>query len=431
MTGLPSDWGSVALGSLEARGLLVIRNGFSCGDHSADSSGVAHLRPFNVTEDCRLSFTQMKYIAAQPGFEDYTLQSDDILYNNTNSEELVGKCAHWAKVGGGHVLSNHMTILRLKPDIDLSPRFLNFYLFWLWQSGGARMLCRRHVNQASIGLERLRQIEVPLPPRDEQDRICDLLGIVLRSTEVQEDLVATTSALKASAMAQFFQHGLRGAALADTELGPLPANWRVVKLGAISKVGNGSTPSRSNEEYWRDGTIPWITSTKVHDVIIDEADEFVTEVARRECHLPLVPRDSLVVAITGQGKTLGNAAILRLDTCINQHLAYIRFSLPSIHPEFFLFYLQSRYQYFRQVSSAGGSTKGALTCGFLAGMSVPLPPIDEQQEIAETLLRLTQRQRIADRCKGTYSGLFRTLLHEVMTGSLRISSATVPEVLHA
>jgi type I restriction enzyme S subunit len=84
----------------------------------------------------------------------------------------------------------------------------------------------------------------------------------------------------------------------------------VVRLGDIAKIGNGSTPKRTNEAYWEGGHIPWITSTKIHEVIISRADEFVTETAFRECHLPLVPRKSIVVAITGQGKTLGNAALL-------------------------------------------------------------------------------------------------------------------------
>jgi type I restriction enzyme, S subunit len=131
-----------------------------------------------------------------------------------------------------------------------------------------------------------------------------------------------------------------------------------------------------------------------------------------------VGRDSIVVAITSQGKTLGNAAILGLDTCINQHLAYIHLENASLHPQFVLFYLKSRYQYLRSVSSAGGSTKGALTCGFLGRMTVPVPPLDEQAAIAGLLAASQTKQKSLERETTLLDELFRAMLEELMTGRL-------------
>lgn len=431
MSDFPGEWASVSLGSLEDRDLLSIRNGFSCGDHSSDPSGLAHLRPFNVTEDCRLSFGQMKFIPVRTDIDEFTLRSGDVLYNNTNSEELVGKCAYWPGKPGNFVLSNHMTILRLAPESGLDPRFLTYYLFWFWRSGEARTLCRRHVNQASIGLERLRQIDAPLPPVEAQEQIVRVLSNLQSSFEVELTTCDKLAALKSATMAKLFREGLRGEPLKQTEIGEIPESWEVARLGDIARIGNGSTPKRTNEAYWKDGHIPWITSTKIHDVVITGADEFVTEDALRECHLPMVPRKSLVVAITGQGKTLGNVALLEIDTCINQHLAYVQFQNPSARPEFYLFFLQSLYPFFRQVSSAGGSTKGALTCGLIANLKVPFPSREEQQQIAELLLLLTRRHMIATKRSEALSTLFGAALTQLMTGGIRIKDLDVAEVSHA
>src|SRR5205823_10487115 len=87
----------------------------------------------------------------------------------------------------------------------------------------------------------------------------------------------------------------------------------------------------------------------------------------------------------GQGKTLGHAAILDLDTCMSQHLAYIKFNRSDVVPEFVLAFLQRQYAHFRQVSIAGGSTKGALTCAFLKGYPLPFPLVEEQREVAHAL----------------------------------------------
>jgi len=206
----------------------------------------------------------------------------------------------------------------------------------------------------------------------------------------------------------------------ETEVGEIPEHWEVVRLGEVAKIGNGSTPKRTNPAYWKSGTVPWLTSGKVHERIIRQADEFVTQLAREECHLPLVRKGSIVVAITGQGKTLGNAALVTFDTCVNQHLAYVQFRVPGIVPEFVLAFLQRQYEDLRQASRAGGSTKGALTCGFLANYPVPLLPIEEQREIARIASALDCKTQAEEQRKAALQALFETMLHQLMTGQVRV-----------
>ncbi|WP_291990784.1 restriction endonuclease subunit S, partial [Luteitalea sp.] len=156
----------------------------------------------------------------------------------------------------------------------------------------------------------------------------------------------------------------------------------VVPLGELGKIGNGSTPKKSVPEYWDGGTFPWLTSAKVYDSEIRGADHFVTPIALRECHLPVLSPGAVLVAITGQGKTLGHCAELRIEATINQHLAYVQTDTERILPQFLRYYLETQYDYLRQVASGGGSTKGALTCAFLRTLQVPVPSLAEQRDIA-------------------------------------------------
>ena len=103
-------------------------------------------------------------------------------------------------------------------------------------------------------------------------------------------------------------------------IGNLPRHWEVWKLGHVGSIGNGSTPSRTNPAYWTNGSIPWLNSSVVNQHEVSEADQFVTDLAVRERHLPLVKRGSVLVGITGQGKTRGQAAVLSLDATVSQHL---------------------------------------------------------------------------------------------------------------
>lgn len=118
-------------------------------------------------------------------------------------------------------------------------------------------------------------------------------------------------------------------------LGEIPEHWKVSRLGFLGKIGNGSTPDRSNLSFWKDGSIPWLNSSKVNEGIVNYADQFVTQEAVNKCHLPIVRENSLILAITGEGKTRGTVAISKIKTTINQHLAYIYLTSNKIYLEFF------------------------------------------------------------------------------------------------
>ncbi|MBI5791840.1 MAG: restriction endonuclease subunit S [Rhodocyclales bacterium] len=263
-------------------------------------------------------------------------------------------------------------------------------------------------------------LPILVPPLPEQKKIAHILSTVQRAIEAQERIIQTTTELKKALMHKLFTEGLRNEPQKQTEIGPVPESWELVKLGSLAKVGNGSTPKRANEAYWEGGTIPWLNSTKIHDRFITEADQFVTPQAVRECHLPRVAPNSLLIAITGQGKTLGNSAITRIETCINQHLAYAQFHAAKIVPDFVLWFVQTRYEYFRAIAHGGGSTKGALTCGFLKTLPIPVPSRAEQEVIATTFQTLEDKQHFAVRKQAALQDLFRTLLHQLMTAKTRV-----------
>jgi type I restriction enzyme S subunit len=280
---------------------------------------------------------------------------------------------------------------------------------------------KRGATIKGITRDCLEQIRLNVPPLPEQKKIAHILSTVQRAIEAQERIIQTTTELKKALMHKLFTEGLRQEPQKQTEIGPVPESWEVVELGTLAKVGNGSTPKRANKAYWEGGTIPWLNSTKIHDRFITEADQFVTPQAVKECHLPKVLPNSLLIAITGQGKTLGNSAITRIATCINQHLAYAQFHAAKIVPDFVLWFMHTRYDYLRSIAHGGGSTKGALTCGFLKTLPIPVPSRAEQEEIATAFQTIEDKQVCAARKQAALQDLFRTLLHELMTAKIRVT----------
>ena len=302
-------------------------------------------------------------------------------------------------------------------------RYLAFYLKTSWVQ--ADLVQRaRGVTIKGVPREDLATIEVAAPPLAVQRRIAAILDQAAERVVTEDRLVATTRELKQAAMRQLFARGLEGEERKDTVIGAVPRTWEVVELGTLGQIGNGSTPKRTNPQYWTSGAIPWLTSAKVYDRVITKANEFVTSLAVSECHLPTVAPGSLLIAITGQGRTLGNVAISAIETTVSQHLAYVTIKQPRVRANFLRHYLGSRYEFLRSLGQAGGSTKGALTCAGLKAISVPIPPMSEQTAIEHVLDAIDQSLLSHERRETLLRALFDTLLNDLMAGRLR-----VPDIL--
>jgi type I restriction enzyme S subunit len=269
------------------------------------------------------------------------------------------------------------------------------HLRWLFYTLQTLNLDEGSDEAAVPGLNRDKayQKEILIPPLSEQRAIAAYLDRETTRLDVliaaKEELLTLLAEKRRALISHAVTRGLNPAApLRDSEvewLGEIPAHWDPVRVKHLAQLGNGSTPLRDNKTYWQDGTFPWLTSTMVNDDIIGEPTQFVTETALRECHLPIVQPNSVLVAITGQGKTRGKAAVLRYPATINQHLAFISPQVNNLSPEFLQLFLTSSYEVLRVISEGMGSTRGALTIEQLGEFFVPVPPLAEQEQIVSTV----------------------------------------------
>lgn len=264
---------------------------------------------------------------------------------------------------------------------------------WLGELLRAMELNQYSVSAAQPGLsvETIAALRVPIPPLKEQRAIADYLD---RETarldalvEAKELVLGLLAEKRRSLISSVVTRGLDTRAPLRASgipwLGHIPVNWQIWKLGHIAVVGNGSTPNRDNQEFWLGGSIPWLNSSVVNQDEVTAADQFVTDVAVRECHLPLVRSGSVLVGLTGQGKTRGQAVVLSFDATINQHLAFVTPSADRLDTWYLRWALHAAYEFLRSISDDAGGTKGALTCEEVAALRVPVPPIAQQRAIAD------------------------------------------------
>lgn len=186
--------------------------------------------------------------------------------------------------------------------------------------------------------------------------------------------------------------------------------------------------------FWSGGTYPWLNSSHVNRGFIDSADQFVTISALRECHLPKVAAGSVLIAITGQGRTRGTSAVLGFEATINQHIAYITPRVPVVTAKYLHLSLVAAYSTLRSISDDSGSTKGALTCEDLKRFKLAVPPIAEQERLVEAIATETKAANTAIARTEREIALmqeYRTrLTADLVTGKLDVheAAAKLPEL---
>ncbi len=251
----------------------------------------------------------------------------------------------------------------------------------------------------SMKFSDIKRLPILAPSTEEQTAIATFLdretakidGLIAE----QEKLIALLAEKRQATISHAVTKGLNpDAPMKDSGvewLGEVPAHWRTCPLKLLSRIGNGSTPNRENPAYWAEDGFPWLNSSVVNQEEVTQAEQFVTELALKECHLPIVSPPVALVGITGQGKTRGMATRLGFTATVNQHLAYIKPDESLLTLSYLLIVLESAYEHLRTESDGAGSTKGAITCEQLGRLRVPLPPTEEQLIVTKFLKIETAR----------------------------------------
>ena len=170
---------------------IDLQPGFARQPKSGENS-MPQLRTNNVSPEGRIDLSLVKAVpTSKREIERYSLLKGDILFNNTNSVTLVGKTAFFDLDSKHFLFSNHMTRIRVN-EVIADPRFIARYLYWIWKTGGFRMMVTRWVNQAAINKTMLGSVNIQLPPISEQRRIVEILdqADALRKKRVEADAKA-------------------------------------------------------------------------------------------------------------------------------------------------------------------------------------------------------------------------------------------------
>lgn len=374
--------------------LVDITSGFACARSKAVSQGLLHLRPYNIDVNGNIDLSQVIYIPDDyvNNVESYYLQTGDILFNNTNSFELVGKSA-LIKEPIICAFSNHITRLRIVDTSRLDPVWLLIYLRKLFADGYFSANSNRWIGQVGFAASKLSQLDIPLPPLETQQRTVlrleTLLGEVKSARELQVKIEEDTEQLLDAFFAETFSDA---------------NGWENHPISKFADVKGGKRLPKGEKFAEGQTEFPYLRVVDFKDFsIYKESLKYLTPEIQQRIRRYTISKDDIYISIAGTIGLVGTIPPELDGSNLTENAAKIVFRpeyKEKIDPKFIAYYLASPHgkQQIKKYTMAAGQPKLALIR--IQTIEVPLPDINIQKNIVNRIDLI--RQEIIEMQRAQY-----------------------------
>lgn len=380
------NWPIVAL-----RDVADIAAGFTLGRKTKDTEliNVPYLRVANV-QDGSLALVDVKTImATQREIEKWRLRKGDLLLTEGGDLDKLGRGACWQEQLPLCIHQNHIFRVRL-PENAYDHDFVSLQVGSPYGKAYFLAHAKKTTGIASINQQVLGSFPLRSPTRRQQQLIASTLKAQLAEAEKARQAAQTQLAditlLRARTLQAIF-----------SELDTAPRKT----LGDHATTMSGVTPSRADKAYWHPAEIPWVKTGEVTFAPITTTEEAISTKALAECSLALLPPKTVLIAITGEGKTRGRSAVLEIPATTNQHSVAV---LPNLtwESDFLQLWMQSSYLDLRELSEGRGGSRSALSGAQIKALQVPAPDKVKQRDIVQRVkAALTTIDAMEHACKGS------------------------------
>ncbi|MDO9227016.1 MAG: restriction endonuclease subunit S [Pseudomonadota bacterium] len=394
---LPESWVEMTVGKVVAD----LQPGFAQKPGDDDEGMTPQIRTHNVSPEGKITLDGIKHVSASAKeLGRYMLDRGDVVFNNTNSEEWVGKTAVFDQ-DGEYVFSNHMT--RLRADKALVHQdYLAGYLHLLWSMGYSKTRAKRWVSQAGIESSALASFKLPLPTLSEQQRIVDVLRQVEALGKCRSDTHATIATLTLEYYAKLF-----GDVFSNDKA------WATKKISQISDIVRGSSPRPQGDPRLFGGPVPRLmVSDLTRDGLWVDATTDSLTIEGAKSSRPM-PAQSVVMAVSGAP---GLTAILNHDACIHDGFVGLRDLHPDLLPEFVAFTLNLLRA--KNDQQAVGAVFRNLTSDQVKAIPITLPPLILQKQFQSFLFQVKSIQQDIARSTELLQKLSASVCVDAFTGLL-------------
>lgn len=300
--------------------------------------------------------------------------------------------------------SAHALVLRANPEV-IEPQLFPFFLH-------SNLFMNRAIDisvgslSPTINWGTLKHQEFKIPPQIQQRDLANLLWGSDELLKIKKFTEIKLKVLLDSSKKSSFDYGY------GNYSAELPPGWVMLKVKEFSKVQAGSTPLRSNKNFFDGGTTPWLKTLDLNNGLIFKTEEKVTDLAIEKTSCKIKPVNTVLVAMYGGYNQIGRTGLLKIPSATNQAVAAIEVDEDIINPEYLLHLLNAKIDYWKKVAISSRKDPN-ITKNDVENFPVPIPPRDMQDEIVDSINLIISTVQDAQRNVCDFKRLQSNLIDEV------------------
>jgi len=423
---LPKEWEIINLDEI-----IDLKRGISWRKEEAnkEGNGIPVIGIPNIKENGIIDFIDTYFLTKDIPV-DKMLRINDILFvGSSGSIKNIGRNVLIREIQKNKFTYASFTFLGRVDPLKANSE----YIFYLLNS--PMVDYNKYARRASDGKYNFQltqfknEQKLPLPPLPEQQRIADVLSAVQEAKEKTEAVIDATKALKKSMMKHLFTYGpvspeeAENVPLKETEIGKVPEEWKVVKLGEVTEKAKQKDPRRDSSNEFKYVDVSAISNDALK---ITSYSEFLGKDAPHRARKAIQTDDIIFATVRPYLKRIAivpenlNGQIVSTAFCV------IRCKKQIANP-YYIFYTVSLDNFVNSVTeNQRGSSYPAVTDKDILNQYVPLPPLPVQQKIASILSAIDAKIEAEENKKQALEELFKTLLDNLMTAKIRVNHLEVP-----
>ena len=396
---IPEDWEVKRLGN------LVHNVEYGSSAKSKVSGRIPVLRMGNL-QGGRLNWESLVFTDDDKEIKKYELRYNDVLFNRTNTVDLVGKTSIY-KGEQPAIFAGYLIRINRRDDL-LDAGYLNYILNTTFAKRYGALVLSIAVGQANINGVKLKSYPIPIPPTiTEQEAIATALSDADALIESMDRLIAKKRDIKQGAMQELLTGKKR--------LPGFSGKWEVKRLGELAKIQRGASPRPIDSPVWFDDNslIGWV---RISDVT--RSGMFLNETTQRLSPLGIqhsrpVAKGSLIMSICA---TVGRPIITKINVCI--HDGFVVFDNIQAD-QLFLYYVLKWIEPDWSKHGQTGSQMN-LNTGLITGTRIYVPPPAEQTAIATVLSDMDAELAALEQRREKTRALKQGMMQELLTGRIRL-----------
>ncbi|MDO8885965.1 restriction endonuclease subunit S [Candidatus Oleimmundimicrobium sp.] len=287
-------------------------------------------------------------------------------------------------------------------------------LSWMYYKLSSLNLSKLNMATGTPGLNRdiaYGQV-ISIPSKPEQKKIAEILSTVDEGIEKTEQAIEKTERLKKGLMQKLLTRGISHKEFKDTEIGRIPASWKVVKVGQIANLINGRAFKPTE---WSDAGLPIIRIQNLND--LSKPFNYCNfEVAEKY----IINKEEILLAWSGTpGTSFGVHKWMGRKAVLNQHIFKVIFKAPDLFKNYFIAAINQRLDFLIKKAHGGAGLKH-VTKSVVNMMLISLPTLFEQKKIAEILGTVDNRLELLRKKKEKLERVKKGLMNDLLTGQKRV-----------